>query len=210
MLLSSKEGPDAEFLNLGAPLAECESEQLPDPRVPCGSWDHQDVHFDPIHGFTILLLGDWFGKGQLVRLPLPLSRQDAEARALRSTVIAFATPILPDSSQFMTRWLGANCAIIYSEEEMGSDPGPDFLFRLVFKFNKHAEDPTADTPDENRDIPEASGYEAMVIREGLKTDVNLLYNRPFVFDEQSRRMCITDRHGDDQTELYVFRLGADT
>ena len=207
MLLSSKEGPDAEFLDLGAPLAECESEQLPDPRVPWGSWDHQDVHFDPIHGFTILLLGDWFGKGQLVRLPLP--RQDTEAPALRSIVGAFATPILPDNSKFTTRWLGANCAIIYGEEEMGPQSGSDFLFRLVFQFNEHAEDLPSDTRDENREILEASGHEALVIREDLKTDVDLLYNRPFVFDELSRRMCITDRHADDQTELYVFRLGSD-
>ncbi|RPD58955.1 hypothetical protein L227DRAFT_654353 [Lentinus tigrinus ALCF2SS1-6] len=204
MLLSPTCDPDTDFFDLGCPLAECESGRLPDPRVPWGSWDHEDVHFDPLHGFTILLLRDWFGEGQLVRLPLP---RPVDEPTPRSTVHAFTAPIIPNNSKFTRRWLGLNHAIIYGEEELGPDSGGDFLFRLSFQFDSEEPEPglTADGSADND-----GALRPLIIREDLQADVELPlmhFSDPFAFDEGSVRMCMTERGAVDQAELFVFSLG---
>ena len=98
MLLSSTADHITDnSLDLGPPVSEYESIPLPDAaRLPFGSCDRQMVHFDPVHGFTILQLHDWYGLGQVMRLSLPT--QSPDSTSAQSRIITLAHPHLPGAS----------------------------------------------------------------------------------------------------------------
>ena len=204
MILSSFADHAADHsLDLGNPLAECESGLLPDARLPFGDCDRQTVHFDPIRGFTILQLHDWYGMGQVLRLPLPT--RSPEHPAAQSRVFTFAYPHLPGASCFGDVWLGRKHALICSEDDYHGDHS--VFFRLTFDFGG------LDPDDAANRFPDAAAAVSPVIREDLpetedEDDQDELWAlwRPFAFDERSGRLCVSRRHTRTEVELFVFSL----
>ncbi len=203
MLLSPKSDSDGDnYLDLGSPLASIEGVRLPDPRVPWGTCDSGTVHFDHAYGFTILLLRDWYGEGQIIRLPLP-RRGLTDGSAPRSTVHAFTEPHLPGSAAFRSPWLGGSSAIIYGEDDWGPENG-EYFFELSFKL---AEDLQPGDHERLSQMVEPPVVRTDLRQEGGEMPSFQWQGDYFTVDERSRRLYIMGEHAQNETYLLVFSLG---
>lgn len=195
------ECPDDTFLDLGEPLSEYESPPLPDPGIPWGSWDSQNVHLEPSSHLSVLMLRSWYGEGQYLRFPLASSGQpDAPSVPTPTPTVVRLEPDthLPSNAHLFPRWLGRDQAMMFSDDD--DDLDKNLLIRLSFS-RPDFEDVPSDRSVGAADVRPAA---CRVLREDILTvesplakETNSLTRvRALGVDEESGRICILLMNGE--------------
>ncbi|KAI1798291.1 hypothetical protein LXA43DRAFT_1176686 [Ganoderma leucocontextum] len=166
---------DDTFLDPGEPLIEYEGPPLPDPGIPWGSCDSEDVHLEPSSHLSVLMLRSWFGEGQYLRFR-PLRSGDQPPGADRRS------------------WLGRDQAMTFSDDDF-SPEDKNRLLRLSF--------PHSDPKDVSRSDRGAAVPTGRVCREDLLTEESPVVEETDVLtrpsalsvDEESGRICVLLMNG---------------
>ncbi|KAM5532105.1 hypothetical protein V8D89_014198 [Ganoderma adspersum] len=188
--------PDNTFLDLGEPLDECESPPLPDPGIPWGSWDSQNVHLEPSSHLSVLMLRSWYGEGQYLRFPLRSWGQPSVPMPTPTVVRLEPDTHLPSNAHLSPRWLGRDQAMMFSDDD--DDQDKNLLVRLSFS-HPDSEDvspdrsPSADVRAAGRVLRE----DVLTKESPLARETNILTRaHALSVDEESGRICALLMNGE--------------
>lgn len=188
---------DDTFLDLGEPLAEYESPPLPDPGIPWGSCDFQNVHLEPSSHISVLMLRSWYGEGQFLRFPLH-SEVQRDTPTVSTVIRLVPDTHLPSNANFHPRWLGREQAIVFSDDD--DDLDKNVLFRLSFSHSDLEDLSEGRSPG----AADAQHATSRVRRKDLLTAESLLAKETRILtranaisvDEESGRICVLLTNGE--------------